>query len=244
MDGMLAASSGLVMFLGGLAIVLIIWFFWWQHARAYGYGDEYVDEVHHHYHDDEDDDDDGYDDGYDEREAVRRPAVDLDAVRVGATLDIHNYPEDGDKTRFKASQRNRYVLELGGRQHTWYEFKLLGPDEATWLEWEHDDGLVITQWADEEIPLSDLDTTPAKIKEIGSNEQGALRYDGVRYNFVNGCEAKCFENDGVDGADFESWTFEADDGVRLLSVMLWRGTGGSATGRTGWYLDADEIDVV
>ena len=145
MSDILALNSMTTIFFAGLSIALIFWFFWWQHSRAMMYDDDvYADEVHHHYYDD-----DGYDDEVhhvqDDRVAPAKPALDLDSVRVGAAINIHNYPESGDQTRFKASQRNRYVLKQGGAGHTWYEFKLLGPDEATWLEWEDDDGLVITQ---------------------------------------------------------------------------------------------------
>ncbi len=244
MGAILALSSAATFLVAGLAIALIIWFFWWQHTRAMMY-DDAVDEVHHHYYDDDDYDESEvhhYHEG-DEGRYDGSSDLDLDAVRVGATVEIRNYPEQGDRTRFKASQRNRYELQHGGAAHIWYEFKLLGPNEATWLEWEHDDGLVITQWSEEEIPLSSLGVTVDELREMQSQGGGTLKHDGTRYNFVNSAEARCFENDGVEGADFTSWTFEDDNEEQLLSVMLWPGTGGSATGRPGWYLDPDEVQL-
>ena len=241
--GTILAMAGLgVLVFATMGVGLIVWFFWWQNTRAYGYVEEhhyyddgpyggYEDEVHHHYPDDGPDDDDG-------------PTIDLDAVRVGAQMNIRNYPESGQTTRFKAAQRNRYVLAHGGSSHAWYEFKLLGSQAITWLEWEYDDGLVITQWDNDEIPLSDLGTTVDQLRAMEKSERGSIQHDGVRYNFVNTARAKCYENDGTDGADFQSWTFEADNEEQLLSIMLWQGTGGSATGRLGWYLDESEIQLV
>ena len=247
MSEMLALSSGAVGGMAMLGVFLILWFFWWQHMRAdVFYDDGFVEEVHHYHYDDRPGGrvDDRYDEDDDYDEEPERPAIDLDSVRVGASIKVYNYPEPDKATRFKATQRNRYVLDHGGSSHTWYEFKLISGRYATWLEWEYDDGLTITQWEDEEIPLSELDTTTEAVREMAKNESGTLRYDGVRYRYANSTKARCFENDGKEEADFESWTFEADDEEQLLSVMLWPGTGGAATARQGWYLSPDELELV
>ncbi len=112
------------------------------------------------------------------------------------------------------------------------------------MEWEHSDGLVITQWEDEEISGREIGATLEQLRAMQQKGQGQIEHKGVRYRFVDSAQATCYENDGVDGARFQSWMFEAEDGERLLSVMHWPGTDDGCSGRLGWYLSEDEVELV
>ena len=155
------------------------------------------------------------------------PQMDLSSLsitdaRLSDSISVAGQGDDYDDLDFVVDRKNRY--ESGDEK--WYELSGKYKGRRVYVEYDEGDELEVTvNLARTSLTLSDLGLNEDDLTRMDEEQStsNGLEYNGERWQYMLSQKIGYFQDDRGEGEGYYSWSFQNQDGRRVLFIDKWEG---------------------